>query len=295
MGGGAAMRAAAKVAGMNMGLRGAPGAEHPFAAAARKAVSPVKALFNSSETSQTRPYWDDSNYKNGNIDEWELAGGEEELMSEEARLVFGDAPTVKEAQDATFQLKEAVNKAYLSTDDVFSNEESGIVALLNSEDLESKTCAVKDSTSPILSTQAMQAFRLLNENTAAQKVVASIACDPNVWNAVLQNEALVGFLRSQKNSSEMDASSEKSAEDSDELDSCNSEDMNTIENIVLNMKDTVVEMMNSLSDYFQNLFGGTMAPDGSIVTNTMDKDKAMSASFMGLAVMVMLVVVLDRP
>lgn len=110
MGGGAAMRAAAKVAGMNMGLRGVPGAEHPFAAAARKAVFPVKSLFNSSETSQTRPYWDESNFNNNNIDEWELAGGEEELMSEEARLVFGDAPTLKEAQDATFQLKEAVNK-----------------------------------------------------------------------------------------------------------------------------------------------------------------------------------------
>lgn len=95
--------------------------------------------------------------------------------------------------------------------------------------------------------------------------------------------------------SEMDASSEKSAEDMSENDLCNSEDMNVIENIVLNMKDTVVEMMNSLSDYFQNLFGCTVAPDGSVVTNTIDKDKAMSASFMGLAVMVMMVVVLDRP
>lgn len=287
------MRAAAKVAGMNMGLRGVPGAEHPFAAAARKAVSPVKALFNSTDTSKTRPYWDDSN--NNNIDEWELAGGEEELMTEEARLVFGGAPTLKEAQDATFQLKEAVNKAYLSTDDVFSNDESGTVALMNYEDLESKACVVKDATSPTLPTQAMQAFWLLNENTAAQKVVASIACDPNVWNAVLQNEALVGFLRSQKSSSEMDVSSEKSAEDMSELDYCNSEDRNVIENIVLNMKDTVVEMMNSLSDYFQNLFGGTVAPDGSVVTYTIDKDKAMSASFMGLAVMVIMVVVLDRP
>ncbi|KAK1391211.1 HEAT repeat-containing [Heracleum sosnowskyi] len=288
MGGGAAMRAAAKVAGMNMGLRGVPGAEHPFAAAARKAVSPVKAFFN---TNQTRAYWDDSN-----IEEWELAGGEEELMTEEARLVFGGAPTLKEAQDATFQLKEAVNKAYdLSTDEVFSNDESKFKALLNSEDLESIACVVKDTTSPTLPTQAMQAFRLLNENTVAQQVVASIACDPNVWNAVLQNEALVGFLRSQKSSSEMDASSEKSAEDMSELEYCNSEDMNVIENIVLNMKETVVEMMNSLSDYFQNLFGGTVAPDGSVVTNTIDKDKAMSASFMGLAVMVLMVVVLDRP
>lgn len=59
-------------------------------------------------------------------------------------------------------------RAYLSTDDVFPNDDSGIVALLNSKDLESKACVVKDTTSPILPTQAMQAFRLLNENTAAQ-------------------------------------------------------------------------------------------------------------------------------
>lgn len=59
-------------------------------------------------------------------------------------------------------------RAYLSTDDVFPNDDSGIVALLNSEDLESKACVVKDTASPILPTQAMQAFRLLNENTAAQ-------------------------------------------------------------------------------------------------------------------------------
>lgn len=149
--------------------------------------------------------------------------------------------------------------------------------------------------------------------------MASIACDPKVWNAVLQNEALVVFLsqKSSKHTSwlcslvllgfcyryfiivyrfatglDMDSSSDKSAGHG-ELDCCNTEDRNVIEDIVLNMKVTVVEMMNTLSDYFQNLFGGTGAPDGSF-TNSIDKDKAMSASFMGLAVMVMMVVVLDR-
>ncbi|WOG90557.1 hypothetical protein DCAR_0309801 [Daucus carota subsp. sativus] len=273
MGGGAAMRAAAKVAGMNMGLRGA---EHPLA---RKGVSHVKALFTSStDNIQSRPHWDDDDDSNNNIDDWELAGGgEEELMMEESRLVFGGAPTPKEAQDATFQLKQAVNKAYLLPDD-----ESVIGALVNSQ----------ETTSPTLPTQAIQAFKLLNQNTAAQQVVASIACDPKVWNAVLQNEALVVFLQSQKSSLDMDSSSDKSAGHG-ELDCCNTEDRNVIEDIVLNMKDTVVEMMNTLSDYFQNLFGSTGAPDGSF-TNSIDKDKAMSASFMGLAVMVMMVVVLDR-
>lgn len=33
-----------------------------------------------------------------------------------------------------------------------------------------------------------------------QSVVASIACDPQVWNAVLKNDALVEFIQSQKTS-----------------------------------------------------------------------------------------------
>ena len=34
---------------------------------------------------------------------------------------------------------------------------------------------------------------------SCQNVVASIACDPNVWNAVMQNPHLVEFLESEKN------------------------------------------------------------------------------------------------
>lgn len=62
-----------------------------------------------------------------------------------------------------------------------------------------------------------------------------------------------------------------------------------------NIKQTVVDMMSSLSDYFNNLFGGDkffMDADGSAKLGAMEK--TLGASFMALAVMVMMVVVSKR-
>lgn len=39
-----------------------------------------------------------------------------------------------------------------------------------------------------------------NFGFCVQSVVASIACDPAVWNAVVKNDALVEFIQSQKTS-----------------------------------------------------------------------------------------------
>ncbi|KAJ6886345.1 hypothetical protein NC651_026897 [Populus alba x Populus x berolinensis] len=43
----------------------------------------------------------------------------------------------------------------------------------------------------------MQAFSLLNESPKIQTVVAALASDPNVWNAVWENKALQELLQSQ--------------------------------------------------------------------------------------------------
>ncbi|CAL9245122.1 unnamed protein product [Arabidopsis halleri] len=42
---------------------------------------------------------------------------------------------------------------------------------------------------------ALQAFAFLSENTAAQTDVASIACDPKVWDAVMENKDIMKFLQ----------------------------------------------------------------------------------------------------
>lgn len=64
------------------------------------------------------------------------------------------------------------------------------------------------------------------------------------------------------------------------------------------LKLTVVDMMNSLSDYFQALFGHCSDDKGAAATNgnmfSGFVDKALGPSLMGLAVMVVMVVVLKR-
>ncbi|XP_059662566.1 uncharacterized protein LOC132308490 isoform X2 [Cornus florida] len=205
MGGGGAMRAVAKVAGIGVvsgGFRGIPAlspAEHQVAAAACKASRPASAILSSSDDGKTnvlnaavqKPCWDD----------WEFAGGEDELILESGepmpRLVFGEVATLQEAKEATSELSDAVDKMYLSKSTV--GEEpvraglgSSLSLLSNSEYLETKACVTSETTPP--PTGALQAFRLLNENPLAQSVVASIASDPNVWQAVFQNPEFVSYI-----------------------------------------------------------------------------------------------------
>jgi hypothetical protein len=118
MGGGGAMRAAAKVAGIgvvNSGIRGGISCVPPSAEqSVRNASRPVSAIISSTpsggEVAPTvqRPSWE--------LDEWEFAGGVEEetvVHSAEpvARVVFGGAPpSLQEAEAATFELKDAFQK-----------------------------------------------------------------------------------------------------------------------------------------------------------------------------------------
>ncbi|KAJ6301017.1 hypothetical protein OIU77_015341 [Salix suchowensis] len=218
MGGGGAMRAAAKVAGIgvvNSGIRGGiscvpPSAEHSV----RNASRPVSAIISSTtgggEVAATvqRPSWE--------LDEWEFAGGVEEEMvvhSAEpvARVVFGGAPpSMQEAEAATFELKDALQKyKYIyrlpssgTGNSAGGSQLSGLPSLRNSESLETKGCISRDPTGAPVPKYAMQAFSLLSESPKIQTVVAALASDPNVWNAVWENEALQDLLQSQNSTKE---------------------------------------------------------------------------------------------
>lgn len=115
MGGGGAMRAAAKVAGIGAfsgGFRASGLAENPVNLAARNAVRPVSSGLSSTssltvEDTVQRPAWE--------IDDWEFAGSEDEFVvdrnvSGNPRLVFGPVPTIEEAKEATFELKDALDQ-----------------------------------------------------------------------------------------------------------------------------------------------------------------------------------------
>lgn len=63
-------------------------------------------------------------------------------------------------------------------------------------------------------------------------------------------------------------------------------------NIFQKLKSSVVDMVSNLSGYMQNLFGGQGGtPDG---TARVGMETAMHASFMGLAVIAILVILLKR-
>ncbi|CAL5405717.1 unnamed protein product [Camellia sinensis] len=327
MGGGGAMRAAAKVAGItvvNGGLRGVPSVspvEHQVASATHRASRPVSSIVASPEevnrsvltaaqnnpidAASQRPCWE--------LDDWEFADGVAETIVNSGepmpRLVFGGVPTLEEAKEATSELKEALDKVYLSSPN--SNgfgHESDLPLLSNPKYPETKACVASEATTLSVPKNALKAFRLLNENPVAQSVVVSIASDPNVWHAVLQNEALVDFLQSHKSSPVMeeyvadakfmDNQSAKSVDDSSDSGQF-ADSGNGFMGFVQGIKTTVVEMMSSLSDYFQNLFGGptpekvSTEADGSARTSFVDGG-VVGASLIGLAVMVMMVVVLKR-
>ncbi|GFZ12452.1 uncharacterized conserved protein [Actinidia rufa] len=199
-------------------------------------------------------------------------------------------------------------------DSYMSGHESTLSLLSKPEYPETKACVTSETTVASVPKDALQAFRLLHESSTAQNVVASIASDPNVWHAVLQNEALVKYFQSQKSTaplSDLDPVVKESAaeaafldyrspkNDAGSYDSEQSADSGKgVMDFLQSVKTTVVDMVTSLSDYFQNIFGGPTAgkasadSDGSAGATFVDK--AVGASFMGLVVMVIMVVVLKR-
>ena len=120
MGGGGAVRAAAKVAGVGVGvvshgLRGMPSVP-PSEQSVRNASRPVSAILSAKSASgdaaapiqmPVPAAWDD----------WEFTDGEEALVMEAGepmpRLVFGGVPSFEEAKEATTELKDALDK-YIS-------------------------------------------------------------------------------------------------------------------------------------------------------------------------------------
>ncbi|GAA0145899.1 hypothetical protein LIER_05977 [Lithospermum erythrorhizon] len=333
MGGGGVMRAVAKVGirAANCGFR----SEHPVtkAATANPTSSSSKTeakLYVSSSENDITPARVLSEFE-----EWEFAEEEEYVAP---RLVFGEAPSFVEAKEATSQLKDALQRTYLSSPSSTGSRDSyksGHVYAY-SDVSQTKPCVTSEKIlAPAPSKHAMQAFRFLSETPAAQNVVASIASDPNVWNAVLQNPDLQEFLSSQKSSKKIlfphsfsghscfhiykkliklllpnssffgeGATSKGSVTDdfffqtSPKASDGDSDDGESggLADFLNNIKVTVVDIWSSLSDYFQSLFSGPAGvnPNADGTARIGFTDKALNGSFIGLAVMAILVVVLKR-
>lgn len=118
MGGGGAMRTAAKIAGIGVGrtgFRGAPAA-HPAEQSVRNASRPASAMVSSqgAKPAEMAPLHATAPYE---LDDWEFADAGDLVMAAGEpmpRMVFGGVPTLEEAKEATSELKEAIDKYIFS-------------------------------------------------------------------------------------------------------------------------------------------------------------------------------------
>ncbi|XP_039012332.1 uncharacterized protein LOC120141573 [Hibiscus syriacus] len=311
--GGGVMRAAAKVAGAGIVNTGLPGgvqvvpssAEYSVVrvAASRSGSSgiPVSGGGACSASEMTASVNQMASWEL--VDDWEFAEGIEEEAPTAisvggkpiARVLFGGVPTLEEAKEATTDLKDALDKAYISspnwTDDAHSSRSS-----LISE--ETKDCIAYDVKATLAPKPAVHAFKLLNESPAVQSMVASIAADPNVWNAVLHNPAYMDFIRSHKTSYAFEnigspGGCEPSSVKIEEYFDANQVG-NPFLDFVENFKTSVAEMANKATDFLQNLFTLPSAgvEKGNAGLNYFEK--TIGAGLVGLAVMVIMVVLLKR-
>jgi hypothetical protein len=296
MGGGRAMATAAKVAGIGVGKGGFKGFGFPPAteqfrvktAAAAASSKPVSASITSAVHPSVeedgmimqRPVWDD----------WEFA--EEEPIP---RVVFSKPPSLEEAKEATEDLKEAINLVYMSSPKssaaMEGSNDGGSVSKMLSGFQSSENRAVESAVPQV----ALQAFAFLSENTAAQTVVASIASDPKVWDAVMENKDLMKFLQTNKTavSSQVESDNDDQSERSSttECEVVETKPMELLE-ILQDMKLKAVRLMENVSSYFGDLFGlGSVTEDGKDKKQTLFNDPR---SLFGLAVVVIFMVVLKR-
>lgn len=276
-----------------------------------------------------RPSWE--------LDDWEFASVEEEINIGTGeplpRVVFGGVPTLQEAKEATSELKDALDQLYLSPSRSIRSgvQQLGLLQIANSDHSETKACvATTENTVATVPAHAIQAFAYLKDSPAAQNVVASIASDPNVWSAVMQNEALVEFLQAQKTCAPypsmglnveesvadtgfQDQEAPKSFEDSSDEgdsgsrfqnketpksfeDSSDAGDSGSLSSWFASLLET---MKLSLAEIVGNIFGRPAAdvkssPDSNEKPEGQVMNMGLGASLTGLAVMVIMVVVMKR-
>ncbi|KAI3834115.1 hypothetical protein MKX03_017502 [Papaver bracteatum] len=304
MGGGGVIRAATKVAclGVNRGFRGA-----------LQEKSATTTSISTEKTQESNSVITCLSAENGNIksscaiespswriDDWEFTDGEEEVLLSESspipRVIFGGVPSLEEAEKATSELKEALDLEMNSS--IISKQHELELA-------DTKACVTIDTEVGFCSESkpVFQAFSLLKESPEAQSVVASLASDKNLWDAVLRNEKVMQFIKSRQTIDEChdDQTPSKNFEDDEDDTKHSQASQNVFLSSIQNLKFAVMDMMNNVSHFFQDLFGGLLGPDNDVsldgngnASAASNMDKVIGASFMGLAVMVIMVVVLKR-
>ncbi|WVZ26817.1 hypothetical protein V8G54_000061 (mitochondrion) [Vigna mungo] len=168
---------------------------------------------------------------------------------------------------------------------------------------------------------AIRAFHLLSSSREVQAAVASLACDPNVWNAVMKNPT-VRLLQAQLTVI-LFPMAEFGAEETEEvekLSSCASEVVETPEKMeasseshsrnvfsnisdrLRNLKHRVIEVVRRcrVPGFLENIFSSSdsekekMDADGNTKTSFFDDIYALGGILVGLVTLLMMVIVTKR-
>ncbi|KGN57942.1 uncharacterized protein LOC101218021 [Cucumis sativus] len=316
MGGGEFVRAATKMAGagagaVNAGLRGSS-AVPQFGQLLRTASKPSSVYLGSSSPVPPskatpgaevdvvhKPTWE--------FDDWEFANFENDMGMDSVgfkpRIVFGAVPSFEEAKEATTEVKEALDKVYLSSSP--ESDGSNMIVPINRK-IESVSCLSNETSlqsQTSVPQHAIQAFKLLKESAEAQTVVASIASDPNVWNAMLGNEALKSFLQSYQTNKiveyhELPEGVEEAPVSYRVGEQPQNESTNGFQKMLENIKTSIDDVLTKASSFIQIIFGSSPAEvsgrNNEATSGFSTAEIAMGSSIMGLVVIVVAVLLVKR-
>lgn len=213
--------------------------------------------------------------------------------------MFGPVPTLEEAKEATADLKDAVERVYFSPSTEVSPE--GVQGCTSRENV-----ALVQS----MPKHVVQAFSLLQGSPEAQDVVASLAADKNVWDAVMKNEKVMEFYRTQQ-SVVLQPETNVDFEESVGENECTKEFLENPKSpagdsqssvfmeIMGHIKLKVTEMVSQISNFLQDLLGTSTGAQSSTSTKSSGStgsnvDVAVGASFIALAIAAILVVLVKR-
>ncbi|TVU48045.1 hypothetical protein EJB05_07667 [Eragrostis curvula] len=183
--------------------------------------------------------------------------------------VFGPVPTHEEAMAATLDLKDAFEIAKADPTHKKAAPVSALPEVVHSETpldvFHSEASKQEDSYENLLATsgapgRVVQAFTMLHQSPEAQDVVASLASDKNVWDAVMKNEKVMKFYKRLETklsdcSSVASSVSECQGEDDDAASSQNISAISgeSLKDYVEKMRALVSEMVANLSNMMQDL------------------------------------------
>ncbi|RLM61791.1 uncharacterized protein C2845_PM14G04180 [Panicum miliaceum] len=294
--GGGVMRTAAKV-GIAAGATAAKGgrfrhAAPAFAAAPAGAEAAPLVSAAGAEAPPAAAQWAAS----WEMDDWEFADWRDDAVAEreaaaKPRLVFAP-PSREEAEEATTELRDAIERAYF-------NESPVEVVKEQDKELNKLTT---DAIIPSMPGHVVQAFTLLKSSPEAQSVVASLASDRNVWDAVLKNEKVMEFYKTHQTTLVQtlpkEAATVESPEKFEDAASENAPTGSPFADFVDNAKKTVMDVVDNITHFFQDLFGhpaeaqagaGSSSEKGPSLA-----EMAVGGSFMALTIAVILVVLFKR-